>query len=452
MIALMETVRTPSASMRRLSFRSLFTTLLLPGGLILFLGCQGDDSTPDSLTRALDGAAPCPWADPVDDVYASGQDRSAKRRACRAIDALVSDGQFGAAEQGINELLAALNADYAACVGGVFDRPGLPPSCELTGGAAVDPAAVVAFAQATCDLGASFLPQSGDVDCVVPSVANLAEPTTPGPGEIGFDPTAEVAGGWIVDLLYEGDTIVLPNGEFAQTADDFEDGVTAAYVALRENPPAAALGYCPGASSYDCVPNSYVADWDELVSGNNDPIGEGTGLGGLYTEACEGDIDFADTPGRCAGGVCAQAANAVDPPRGILSCTEAALDFRASTWTVVGGDPAARDVVCEVTSQSAAISEGTLCRIKEQGGDFLAGKQCVTVADGQFTSSCTISGVPAADPALPPGDPVAYTMVAEKQVGTGSHYGETDFEISQSAPPLGTAETVSVLVVPQGQQ
>lgn len=440
----MKTGRTPSTSGRRLFSRSVFATLLLPGALLLLFSCQGDDSTPDSLTRALDGAAPCPWADTVDDVYASGQDRSAKRRACREIDGLVSGEQFGAAEQGINELLAALYADYAVCVGGVFGAQDLA-SCELTGGAAVDPTAVVALAQATCDLGASFLPQSGDVDCVVPSVANLAQPTTPAPGLAGFDPTAEVAGGWIVDLLYEGDTIVLPNGEFAQTADDLEAGVTAAYVALRENPPLP-LGDCPGLSDNDCVQNNYDADWDDLLSGNNDPIGV------VYIEVCEGAVDFADIPGRCAGGVCNQAANAVDPPRGILSCTKAALDFRASTWTVVDVDPAARDVICYVTSQSAAISEGTECRVQEQGGDFLAGKQCITVADEQFTSSCTIYGVPAADPALPPGDPVAYTMVAEKQSGTGSHSGEAAFWVSQSDPTLGNAKTVSVLVVPQGQQ
>ncbi|MEJ2153296.1 MAG: hypothetical protein P8Y29_10205, partial [Gemmatimonadota bacterium] len=80
-------------------------------------------------------------------------------------------------------------------------------------------------------------------------------------------------------------------------------------------------------------------------------------------------------------------------------------------------------------------------------------KNCVTVATGPKTSECTITDILAANlDDANDGSPVLYTMEATKIEGAVSHYGTTDFELSQTDPTFGNTKTVFVDVLPQGQQ
>lgn len=416
---------------------------------LLVLGCQGDARAPVAPDRVVDGAAApikCPWDKSVTDIY-ENKFKSDKTAACKAIAQQVDADDLDGAELGINQLLVALYNDYAVCVGLPFGTQDLD-ACPFKDGADVAPAGVVLFAQKTCDLADPDLPQTGDVDCVVPTIDNLAVPTA-----LPTDPTAEIAGGWIaVGPVTEGAEVVLPSGEFGVEIDDLEAGVTGDFVAIRENTPTALPGECPLPSDNDCVQNNYTVDMDGVgdAYNDNDPIaGQG-----LYVEICEGPVDFADVPGRCAGGTCAPADP--EPARGLLSCSKGALAFAPSTWTAVDGELAVRDVVCQVTSTSAAVSEGTTCTVFPRGSnDPVPGESsCVTVATGPKTSECTIvDPILAADlNNLHDGSPVLYTMHATKIASGVSHSGSENFDLSQTDPMVGTPEIVPVNVLPPGQQ
>ncbi|MEJ2153507.1 MAG: hypothetical protein P8Y29_11345 [Gemmatimonadota bacterium] len=170
---------------------------------LLLVGCQGDAPAPVALDRTLEGAPAikCPWDKSITDVYENNS-KSDKTAACKDAAEFVDAGDLTAAELVINQLLVALYDDYAVCVGAPFGTQDLT-ACPFADGAGVDPVEVVAFAQATCDI-APTLPQTGDVDCVVPLPNNLGVPTAP-----PTDPTAEIAGGWIAAFRAEGESIVL---------------------------------------------------------------------------------------------------------------------------------------------------------------------------------------------------------------------------------------------------
>jgi hypothetical protein len=333
----------------------------------------------------------------------------------------------------------ALYNDYAVCLPNPnpFGTQDLD-ACPLSGGASVDPAAVVTFAQETCNLADTDLPQTGDVDCVVPSVNNLAVPTVP-----PTDPTAETAGGWIVAAsVAQGDSIILPSGEFGVEIDSLEAGVTEVFVAMRENT-FTPVGQCPDASP-GCVRNNYTVDVDGMGEpyDDNDPIaGQG-----LYVEICEGPVGFAavSVPARCAGGICAPSQPTDD--RGLLECSKGALAFAPSTWSAVADS--VRDVRCVVSSTSAAVSEGTTCTVLfPQGSNQpVLGKSCPTVGTDSKTSECTIPDVLAAP------DTVRYTMEANKIESGVSHLGRTDFFLTQTHPMFGDTLDVPVDVLPPGQQ
>ncbi|MCK5440062.1 MAG: hypothetical protein KAI97_08960 [Gemmatimonadetes bacterium] len=392
----------------------------------------------------MDGAAApikCSWDKSVTDVY-ENRFKNDKNAACKTIAQQVDAGDDDGAELGINQLLVALYNDYAACVGAPFGTQDLD-ACPLSGGASVDPAGVVIFAQATCDL-APGLPQTGDVDCVVPTVDNLAVPTAP-----STDPTAEKAGGWIAaGPATEGASVVLPSGEFAVQLDDLT--VPAVFVAMRENTPTSVVGECPINSDNDCVQNNYTVDMDNP----DDPIADGPPPG-LYVEICEGPVPFADVtvPARCAGGTCAPAEP--EPARGLLSCSKGALAFAPSTWTAADGELAVRDVLCTVSSTSAAVSEGTTCTVFPRGSNDPI-DSCLTVATpeaGPKAAQCTIPDILAAHlDAAHDGSPVLYTMHANKIESGVSHSGSSDFELSQTDPMFGNTKTVFVDVLPPGQQ
>jgi hypothetical protein len=421
---------------------------------LLLVGCQGDAPAPVAPDRTIDGAAAikCGWDKSVTDIY-ENKFKSDKAAACKDAAEFVDAGDLTAAELVINELLAALYNDYAVCVGLPFGTQDLA-TCPFKGGASVDPAGVVTFAQATCDI-ASGLPQTGDVDCVVPTIENLAAATVP-----PTNPTAEKAAGWIVaGPVVEGTTVVLPSGEFGVELDALT--VASVYVAIRENAPTSVVGECPVNSDNDCVQNNYTVDMDGVGEAydDNDPIADSPDPG-LYVEICEGPAPFAEfsVPARCesSSNTCAPAESVA--PRGLLSCSKGALAFAPSTWTAADGALAVRDVVCKVNSQSAAISEGTTCTILTRGPNAPVEvvDSCLTIATpevGPKAAECTIPDILAANlDGAHDGSPVLYTMEAAKIESGVSHFGSTDFELSQTDPIFGNVREVFVDVLPPGQQ
>jgi hypothetical protein len=415
------------------------------------VGCQGDTPAPVALDRTLEGAPAikCPWGTSVTDIY-ENKFKSDKTAACKDAAEFVDARDLAAAELVINQLLVALYNDYAACVGGPFGTQD-PDTCPFADGASVDPAGVVAFARETCGIAPEAdLPTTDDVDCVVPTVENLS--TTPA---LPTDPTDGTDAGWIVvGPVGEEAIVVLPNDEFGIQIDNLKTGVTEVFVAMRENEPTP-INRCPDASQ-GCVRNNYTIDMDgvgQLFADNNDPIGDGLFDLGLYVEICEGtEDDFASVsvPARCSGGACARAQPTDD--RELTGCSKGALAFAPSTWSAV--DPT-RDVQCVVTSRSAAVSEGTTCTIFPRGSNDPV-DSCPTLAtpdEGPKMSACTIPDVLAAnlDDANDP-SPVLYTMEANKIENGVSHFGSTDFELSQTDPIFGIVEDVPVDVRPPGQQ
>jgi hypothetical protein len=403
------------------------------------MGCQGDTPAPVAPDRTLAGAPAiqCDWHKSVTDVY-ENKFKSDKIAACKDAAEFVDAGDFAAAELVINQLLLALYNDYAACVGKVFGTQD-PNACPFADGASVVPAEVVAFAKATCGIAEAALPQTGDVDCVVPYPENLD--TNPAPPT---DPTDGIQGGWIVALVAEKDTLLMPNDEFGIVIDDLVDGVTEVFVAMRENEPTDP-DTCPNNRPQGCIRNNYTIDADgvgQLFIYNNDPIDDDP-QPGLYVEICEGEVDdFAavSVPARCEGGTCAPSQPTGD--REITGCSKGALAFAPSTWSAIS---AARDVRCVVTSTSAAVSEGTTCTVLDESGDPVPGKTCPTVVTEQKTSACTIRDVPAA-----PGT-FQYTMQANKIESGVSHYGSWPFQLSETHPMFGDTLDVPVDVEPPGQ-
>ncbi len=422
---------------------------------LLLVGCQGDTRAPVAPDRALDGAAAikCPWDKSVTDVY-QNKFRSDKTAACKDAAEFVDGVDLTTAELVINELLLALYNDYAVCVGAPFGTQDLS-ACPFADGASVDPAAVVAFAQATCDI-APGLPQTGDVDCVVPSVENLS--TNPAPPT---DPTDGTDAGWIVaGPVGEGAIVELSSDEFGIQIDDLEAGIAAAYVSIRENPPTVAVGICPVNSDNDCTQNNYTVDMDGIGEPyiDNDPIADIPDPG-LYVEICEGPAPFApvSVPARCLSSSNTCEPGQSVPDRDLLACSKGALAFAPSTWTATDGALAVRDVICKVDSQSAAVSEGTTCTVVDRvTGIPVPGKSCLTVATPAVSpkaAECTIPDILAANlDDAHDGSPVLYRMEASKIESGVSHFGSTDFELSQTDPTFGNTKDVFVDVLPPGQQ
>jgi hypothetical protein len=398
--------------------------------------------TLDRSTAPLAGAPAikCPWenASPYENKF-----KSDKIAACKDAAEFVDAGDLTAAELVINQLLLALYNDYATCVGAPFGTQDLD-ACPFVGGAGVDPAEVVAFAQATCDIADAALPKTGDVDCVVPYPENLdTNPALP------TDPTDGIQGGWIVALVAEKDTLLMPNDEFGIVIDDLEDDpkVTEVFVAMRENEPTDP-DTCPNKRPQGCVQNNYTIDMDGVGQPyyENDPIDDDPEPG-LYVEICEGEVDdFAavSVPARCQSGICTPSQPTDD--REITGCSKGALAFAPSTWSAIS---AARDVQCVVTSTSAAVSAGTTCTVlDESSGDPVPGiETCLTVpvVNEQKTSECTIRDVPAA-----PGT-FQYTMQANKIDSGVSHYGSSPFQLSETHPKFRETLPVPVVVEPPGQ-
>jgi hypothetical protein len=403
----------------------------------------------------VEGAAPpakCPWEKSVTDVY-ENKFKSDKTAACKAIAEHVAAEDLTAAELGINQLLVALFNDTAVCTQDL-------DACPFKDGPEFDPASVVAFAQATCDI-APGLPL--DVDCVVPLPENFGDPSPP------TNPTAGIEAGWIAaGPVGEGATVVLPNGEFGIQIDDLEARVTEVFVTIRENPPTPNPGDCPlgdvnnGNSRDECVQNNYTVDMDGVGEpyNENDPIADGDPVDpvtfppGLYVEICEGEeAPFApvSVPARCSGGACAPA-QAVNPPRGLLQCSKGAVAFAPSTWSAVVDD--LRDVQCIVTSTSAAVSEGTTCTVINVETNLpVEGKSCPTTeVTTQKTAQCPepIRDLLAADP--DDGSAVSYRMEATKIESGVSHFGSTEFTLSQTDPLFGDVKPITVDVLPSGQQ
>jgi hypothetical protein len=387
---------------------------------LLLVGCQGDAPAPVAPDRTIDGAAAikCGWDKSGTDIY-ENKFKSDKAAACKDAAEFVDAGDLTAAELVINELLAALYNDYAVCVGLPFGTQDLA-TCPFKDGASVDPAGVVTFAQATCDI-ASGLPQTGDVDCVVPTIENLAAATVP-----PTNPTAEKAAGWIVaGPVVEGTTVVLPSGEFGVELDALT--VASVYVAIRENAPTSVVGECPVNSDNDCVQNNYTVDMDGVGEAydDNDPIADSPDPG-LYVEICEGPAPFAEfsVPARCESS----------------SNTCAPAEF------------------FNLNSHSAAISEGTTCTILTRGPNAPVEvvDSCLTIATpevGPKAAECTIPDILAANlDGAHDGSPVLYTMEAAKIESGVSHFGSTDFELSQTDPIFGNVREVFVDVLPPGQQ
>ncbi len=431
---------------------------------LMLVGCQGDAQAPVALDRTLDGAAAikCPWEKSITDIY-ENKFKSDKTAACKEIAEHMAAADTTAAELGINQLLVALYNDYAACVGLPFGKQDLA-ACPFKDGASVHLLGVVDFAQKTCNLADPALPQTGDVDCVVPTVDNLTVPDEY-PCDSFCDPTAlnpvATAGGWIaVASVAEGDSVILPSGEFGIQIDDLEAGVSEVFVAIRENKPTPVVGVCPVNSDNDCVQNNYTVDMDGVgeAYSDNDPIADSPAPG-LYIEICEGPAPFAEfsVPARCesSSNTCEPAQSI--PDRDLLKCSKGALAFEPSTWTAADGALAVRDVLCQVESHSPTVSEGTTCTVFDEDNDLV--DSCLALPtpdpeDSPKAAECMIFDILAANlDDAHDGSPVPYTMVATKIEKGVSHTGSAPFDLSQTDPMFGEVEIVPVIdVLPPGQE
>lgn len=415
--------------MLRLNY--LFALLV---GVFVF-ACQGEQGVPSGPGGGLDLSAGGPCKSnaftAAAGIYVDSNTQNTKLQACKDILTLVKQGSVGAAELAIDGLIVAVYTEYTTT-----------PSVLQAVGSNSLAQSVADYIDAACGLA----PSLGASECLRPK--DQDQPVN-GIDDDDFD--AYLAAG---PLFSSGTTLatgVLGTGGFAFGVEE-ADG---AYVFVTARPRTGLDGPCPGNFPNDCEDDVYDVDAD----------GEFTSVA---VETCE---VYAERHIRCpAGGDCEF--GELTAPLNLVSCTVAGYDrmglfgqlayqaTRPMQWIVhatpahagvttkfgafspvVGadGDPRRRTVEVNVTANYPSGSEGTVIQILQLG---IVIESCVTVATGDYTSTCSMN------PLVP--EDLSLLITAAKTGGDGAYNASQSLTLGPANPERGVTKTVTFVLNPPG--
>jgi hypothetical protein len=417
-------------------FHGLSALLVCAGALV---ACQGDQNIPSEpgheLGLAAGGVCKNAAFTSAAEIYTDSSIKTDKLQACKDILALVKQAKLSQAEVGIDDLLVGVYDDYN---GGAAGLAAVSPH-SLT-------QSVANYIEAACGLAPLT-----DSECLTPT--DLDDPAD------GID--ADDLKGWLAagPLTSSGLSLatgLLKNGLFAFGVED----ANATYVFVSERPRTGVDGPCPQNFPNDCQDDVFDVDVDGAFTsvsvescaefgekhircpdGEDCAVGETTTALNLVTDAA------CTAAGYTTMGLWGQLAfQATRPAHWIIHATPAYAGLTSkfgafSPVVLADADPRARGVICDITANYPSGSEGTTCRILNQGQEIAS---CVSVGSGPYTSSCSMA------PLVP--EDLNLLVTAEKTGGDGAYNASQALTLGPANPARGETKTVTFSLQPPGKK